>query len=295
MGLFGKVLRLPAVMREVLSLREELHQLEARMITANSRALYALRRDMLQQRAVLSALDDGKPTAGPPPAKLSPIPSLDQALEELSGMAPGAFPLWRELLDVGAKTYEGFPDHSCSVGTHEMAAMFRSFLRPYWGGHVLDIGCGPQPVPSYLRGYPLDLVHGLDPLSSPDDHPFDFVPGLAELLPWQSGQFDLVVAATSLDHVLLLDRSLAEVRRVLRPGGRFVVWVAFIPGSQRYDPHRRDIRKVDDYHLFHLDRDWFLEELQPYFDVLETFSYDEPYNSCFMCLAPVAGAGGSST
>jgi SAM-dependent methyltransferase len=41
-------------------------------------------------------------------------------------------------------------------------------------------------------------------------------------LPFVAGAFDCVVAAWMLYHVTDLDRALLEVRRVLRPGGRFV-------------------------------------------------------------------------
>jgi SAM-dependent methyltransferase len=41
-------------------------------------------------------------------------------------------------------------------------------------------------------------------------------------LPFADGEFDLVVAAWMLDHVADLDRGLAEIARVLRPGGVLV-------------------------------------------------------------------------
>jgi SAM-dependent methyltransferase len=44
----------------------------------------------------------------------------------------------------------------------------------------------------------------------------------AESLPFEDGSFDVVVAAWMLYHVADLDRGLAELTRVLRPGGRLV-------------------------------------------------------------------------
>jgi SAM-dependent methyltransferase len=44
----------------------------------------------------------------------------------------------------------------------------------------------------------------------------------ATALPYHDGAFDLVAAMWMLYHVPDLDRALAEVRRVLRPGGRFL-------------------------------------------------------------------------
>jgi SAM-dependent methyltransferase len=46
--------------------------------------------------------------------------------------------------------------------------------------------------------------------------------GDAQELPFEDGSFDLVVAAWMLFHVPDLDRGLAEIARVLRPGGRLV-------------------------------------------------------------------------
>jgi ubiquinone/menaquinone biosynthesis C-methylase UbiE len=50
----------------------------------------------------------------------------------------------------------------------------------------------------------------------------DAVVGDAQHLPFVGGVFDCVVAAWMLFHVSDLERTLLEVRRVLRPGGRFV-------------------------------------------------------------------------
>ena len=45
--------------------------------------------------------------------------------------------------------------------------------------------------------------------------------GTAESIPCESGQFDLVLAFSVMEHVSDLDRSLAEIFRVLKPGGTF--------------------------------------------------------------------------
>lgn len=46
--------------------------------------------------------------------------------------------------------------------------------------------------------------------------------GDAQEVPFPDGSFDVVVAAWMLYHVTDLDRALAQIRRVLRPGGRLV-------------------------------------------------------------------------
>lgn len=224
--------------------------------------------------------------AADPPADVTPSDpaySLAGCLARLRELAPAACAAWERLLAVNADAYAGFPVDSCSVRGHPLAEKFRGFLRPYLAGAVLDIGCGPQPVPEYLAGYPTARVAGLDPLPAP--HPFVFVQGAAEFLPWADRTFDTVVVATSLDHVLLLDRALREIRRVLRPGGTFVTWVSFQPGAAAYDPYRPDVRPVDEYHLFHFDRPWFEAAVGADFAPVEMFDL---MGSTFVSLRPKA-------
>jgi SAM-dependent methyltransferase len=54
-----------------------------------------------------------------------------------------------------------------------------------------------------------------------------------------------------------LDRSLAEMRRVLRPGGKLLLWVDSVPGAAQYMPNEPKLESADQYHLFHFDTAWF--------------------------------------
>ena len=119
---------------------------------------------------------------------------------------------------------------------------------------MLDVGCGPYAVPSYLQDYPLELLYGIDPLEPFEPHPFTFARGLAESLPFPDRVFDVVVAATSLDHAFSLDLALAEAARVIKPGGSFLVWDGFVKGSPKYDPSNEHLVPVDQFHLFPLRR-----------------------------------------
>lgn len=195
-----------------------------------------------------------------------PLPLAAQ-FEQLAAMVPRTFALWKDLLEYNRESYTGFPVHSCSVAGHPSAAMFAVFVNQFLRGDVLDIGCGPQPVPLYLQDYPVDRIYGIDPISTADRHPFHFYQGIAEFLPWSDASFDVAVAATSLDHVLFLDKALREIHRVLADDGEFLVWVAFVAGSQPYDPCAADIEPVDDYHLFHFTEDFFEGSIAPLFAV----------------------------
>lgn len=207
-------------------------------------------------------------TSEPKMARVRPMTTLEQGMEKLSNKVPIAFAHWEKLLTKNKDAYEGLPIDSCSVAGHPNAELFKEFSQEFLKGNVLDIGCGPQPIPYYLEGYPTDRIFGIDPISSQDEHPFIFVKGIAEYLPFEDRQFDVVVAATSLDHVLLLDQALEEVHRVLNKKGYFIIWAGFGSHPQKYDPYSPDICPIDNFHLFHLERSWFLEMMEPYFELI---------------------------
>jgi len=248
--------------------------------------------ERLRERARLYRLFQrvsGKAGASPVPPP-TPGKTLDDSLVELEKLVPAAFFHWKALFEINRKAYTGFPTHSCSVRGHAMAELFQFFLAPYLAGRVLDMGCGPQPVPWYLEGFSHSHMAGIDPLPpSEGDHPFVFHQGVSEFLPWQDGVFDTVVAATSLDHVLLLDRVLEEIRRVMTPDGVLIVWVAFMEGALPYNPYHEGIQPVDDYHLFHFDRPWFEEVIRETFRIEEEIHLKSPGVSSFYALTPRAG------
>lgn len=209
--------------------------------------------------------------------KYPPYPEVDQSrimtineyFEWLNNKAPIAFKQWRHLFDVNCESYEGFPVNSCSVDGHAVSPLFRDFISLYLYGNILDIGCGPQPLPNYLEGYSLDRIYGLDPIVSQTPKAIHFHHGIAEYTPWLDNSFNTVVIATSLDHVLLLEETLLEIKRILAPAGWLLLWVHFSPGASEYNPYDPNIQPIDQYHLFHFDKSWF-ESL-----LIENFSLGE--------------------
>jgi SAM-dependent methyltransferase len=200
--------------------------------------------------------------------------TIQEQREALRIAFPHLFPIWDELFENARHEYEGHPEASLSVPGNQASAAFGNFLSLYAHGSVLDVGCGIQESPIYLDGLVIDRLAGVDPLASQVKRKFEFVQGLAEFLPWENDEFDLVVAATSLDHVVSLDMALSEIKRVLRPGGYFVTWVGFVAGAKRYDPTLPDISPIDRFHIFHFDRGWFVELMARYFRLEEEFALD---------------------
>ncbi|WP_042380721.1 class I SAM-dependent methyltransferase [Streptacidiphilus melanogenes] len=132
-------------------------------------------------------------------------------------------------------------------------------LAPAAGEHVLEIGFGPGLGLAVLAGAAADLlVAGVDPsepmltsarrrtrrLGSGVRERIELCQATADDLPWPDGTFDGVCATNSVQLWQPLDASLAEVRRVLRPGGRLAVSVlqqAVLHDGGSAGPHYDDV------------------------------------------------------
>ena len=100
----------------------------------------------------------------------------------------------------------------------------------YAGKRVLDIGCGPRGSLEWAD-MALERV-GLDPLAEQyveelgaRDQAMSYVASGSENIPFPDGHFDVVCSFNSLDHVDDLDETVAEICRVVAPGGRFLLLV----------------------------------------------------------------------
>jgi ubiquinone/menaquinone biosynthesis C-methylase UbiE len=97
---------------------------------------------------------------------------------------------------------------------------------------VLDVGCGTGVFAARIRAaMPKTNVWGVDLVSSmltqgaarwqSDSDHVAAVQGDSERLPFAAGTFDVVTCANSFHHYPHQDRAVAEMHRVLKPGGRF--------------------------------------------------------------------------
>lgn len=110
--------------------------------------------------------------------------------------------------------------------------LLSTLLGPLDGRKVLDIGCGDGAMAQELARHGA-RVTGLDPdprmiaaarwrIGGDRDAPC-FVAGRGEALPFDDAAFDVVLAVTVLCFVPQAQRVLAEMARVLAPGGRLIV------------------------------------------------------------------------
>ena len=107
-------------------------------------------------------------------------------------------------------------------------------IKQWVGTDVLDLGCftGGRAV-AWREGYRLEHVSGTDV-----DQVFidaaerfarskrveaDFRVGAGEAIPWPDNSFDTILSFDVFEHVRDVEATLAECRRVLRPGGHLLV------------------------------------------------------------------------
>lgn len=144
------------------------------------------------------------------------------------GQATREFNRWSESYDRSILQWLLFgPSHRAML--RRIEAHFGR--RPF---RVLDVGCGTGLFASHLReAFPsarvwgVDLVPGMlakgrDRWRRLAEHVTP-VQGDSERLPFADGAFDLITCANSFHHYPHQDRAVAEMHRVLRPGGRLML------------------------------------------------------------------------
>ena len=112
---------------------------------------------------------------------------------------------------------------------------------------VLDVGTGEGQVARLAARLGTTLVAGVDPTWAQLVAARDRAGGPAyaragaAALPFADEAFDAVVACLVFEHIETLDAAIAEVARVLRPGGRFLFFLNHpllqTPGSGWIDDH----------------------------------------------------------
>lgn len=140
---------------------------------------------------------------------------------------------------------EGFTDGADPEYEEQILPLAEEWLRG--AGRVLDVGTGEGQIARRAVGIGAGLVVGVDPtwgqLTVARERAGGpvYARGAAASLPCRSGAFDAVVACLVFEHIVEFAAAIAEVARVLRPGGRFLFFLNHpllqTPGSGWIDDH----------------------------------------------------------
>jgi SAM-dependent methyltransferase len=128
--------------------------------------------------------------------------------------------------DVAAEYEETIAGHVMEHLTRRRVSLARTLVP---GGRVLDVGCGTGTFLGALHG---DFErHGVDVSDSMLDQArargLEVERAGADALPYPDASFDLVTTFAVLHHLIerpVVRRSVAEMCRVVRPGGAIIVW-----------------------------------------------------------------------
>ena len=108
---------------------------------------------------------------------------------------------------------------------HGLAGGVVEWLGPKAGERILDLGCGDGQLTERLAQLGA-IVTGVDAdqrmVEAAKARGVDAHCAMAERLPFEDASFDAVFSNAALHWVRDQDAMMAEVRRVLKPGGRFV-------------------------------------------------------------------------
>ena len=118
-----------------------------------------------------------------------------------------------------ADDYEAWFETHPAIYAAEVEAV-RRLLPPFKRGIEIGVGSGRFSLPFGIR-------EGVEPSGKmaaiARGKGIRTIEGVAERLPLESGQYDLVMMVTTICFVDDVTRSLEEIRRVLQPGGHLIV------------------------------------------------------------------------
>jgi 2-polyprenyl-3-methyl-5-hydroxy-6-metoxy-1,4-benzoquinol methylase len=155
-------------------------------------------------------------------------------IRSAAGMAartfvPEKYKEWHEL-SYWRKKYQQEAKHLSNDHYEQYYTTFFGLDRGFYAGkRLIDIGCGPRGSLEWA-----DMAAervGLDTLANEyrrfgsHRHKMTYVDSASEAIPFDSAHFDAAFSFNSLDHVRDLDRTISEIKRIVRPGGMFLLIV----------------------------------------------------------------------
>lgn len=131
----------------------------------------------------------------------------------------------RRSFDAAAQDEEHFPSSIDPRILHVQALL--KFFGNLADKRVLDVGCGKGRFARvFLEENPRAVMYGLDlseEMLACVPAGVEAVSGSMTELPFADSAFDCVYATESLEHAVEIDRAVAEMCRVLKPGGKLAI------------------------------------------------------------------------
>jgi len=180
----------------------------------------------------------------------------------------------RAYYDAFSAGYEAERGPNDPGGYHDMLDELEAdYVRRYGAGRdVLEVGCGTGLVLSRIKAFArsasgVDLSPGM--LEKARNRGLDVVLGSATELPFDDNRFDVTCSFKVLAHVPEIERALAEMTRVTRPGG-IVLAEFYNPYSlraliKRFGPAGKIAAGANESHVFtRFDSPFTIKRLLPH-------------------------------
>ena len=140
--------------------------------------------------------------------------------------------------DTSAAGYDQYSD--MGIRAPLLAGLLAQLAELPLPNSILDVGCGTGELLFQLQGHTQAALAGLDLSDRMVDvarrklkQSADLRQGDSESLPWSSSRFDLVCCTLSFHHYPNPGQALAEMRRVLQPGGALLLADITMPTPAR--------------------------------------------------------------
>lgn len=168
---------------------------------------------------------------------------LEELQPLMSAGGPNSLGVWRRRQDFEPGNL-GWLVNPFYFARRGLLAGLKEFF-PQLTGEVLDVGCGQEPYRKYI---PAKRYIGME-IDSPSD---GAAPRVADVyydgrsFPFPDQSFDAVLCSQVFEHVFTPTEFLAEIHRVLRPGGQLLLTVPFV-----WDEHEqpRDFARYSSFGL----------------------------------------------
>lgn len=118
----------------------------------------------------------------------------------------------------------------------------------YEGKTIVDLGCGPRGSLEWANMAARRI--GIDPLANEylklgaDQHQMEYINAPSERIPLEDDSCDAVFSFNSLDHVENVEETIREIKRIIKPGGVFLLLVEANHPPKHCEPHNISPRQM---------------------------------------------------